>query len=306
LLFYVCNRNGLMCNSQDSTAIKQNTQMQQYHTFSLPDGPSFRMVSVRGTGDGHFTMGSPKDEPGRFEDRESQHPVALSDFMLAEFAVTQALWTAIIGENPSSSKGAQRPVENVSWFNAAVFCNALNKKLHKNPCYLDEKDQVFGWDEKKKGWQLPNEGTVRCAFIPDSFRLPTEAEWEYAARGGLFSNVLQDPPERDYWYAGSDKLEQVGWFAGNSDRQTHDVGLLLPNALGLYDMSGNVLEWCNDWYDAYPKQKEKDPKGSEKGADRVLRGGDWFNGSQYCRSACRNSSEPVNRGFNVGFRLALQ
>ncbi|MCI5140546.1 MAG: formylglycine-generating enzyme family protein [Candidatus Electrothrix sp. ATG1] len=143
--------------------------------------------------------------------------------------------------------------------------------------------------------QLDPPGTV--------FRLPTEAEWEYAARGGIYS--------QGYTYAGSDRLKQVGWYEDNSDDQTHEVGQLLANELGLHDMSGNVWEWCQDWFDdEYYKKCHKrgvveNPQGPETGSLRVLRGGSYFGSSVYCRPVYRNRSAPGDRGGNVGFRLVL-
>lgn len=170
----------------------------------------------------------------------------------------------------------------------------------------DTKMTPFGKDEKRNEWSFPNKGAVVCNFKANGFRLPTEAEWEYAARGGPFAPSRQMPPEKDYRFAGSDQLEQVGWFDGNSDGQTRDVGLLLPNALGLYDMSGNIFEWCNDWFGDYEKTTEPDPKGAKKGTNRVLRGGSWSFNPRHCRVAYRNYDGTYHRGSYVGLRLAFQ
>jgi formylglycine-generating enzyme required for sulfatase activity len=137
------------------------------------------------------------------------------------------------------------------------------------------------------------------------YRLPTEAEWEYAARGG--AHRQQD----GYRYAGSDKLKEVGWYIGNSDGETKAVGLKYTNELGLYDMSGNVWEWCNDWFDekyyqaCHEKGLVQDPQGPEKGVYRVVRGGGWIDDPRHCRVACRYTFGPAVRGYDLGFRLAL-
>lgn len=275
----------------------------QYQPFKLSqNGPSFRMVHVPG---GQFMMGSPETEPGR-RDNEMQHPVRVSDFLISEFAVTQDLWTALLGENRSEFKGDRLPVQRVSWFDAVVFCNALSVKLYKNPVYLNKNGVFFGWNNARNTWELPNEGVVELNKQADGFRLPTEAQWEYAARGGPFAPALQKQGARDFWYAGSDLIDQVAWYDKNSDRQAWPVGQLLPNALGLYDMSGNLWEWCYDWYDKYHPKLEIDPVGASRGVSRVLRGGGWRSDPQGCRAAFRGNVEPDGRADGFGFRLALQ
>ena len=192
------------------------------------------------------------------------HSETLNDFYIGKTEVTQAQWQAIMGTNPSSFKNCdQCPVEQVSWGDAQEFIKKLNAKTVK------------------------------------SYRLPTEAEWEYAARGGKNST---------YNYAGSNTVDEVAWYDSNSGRKTHPVGQKKANDLGLHDMSGNVLEWCQDWYDIgyYAKSPSSNPPGPTTGSLRVIRGGSWYSVPAYVRVAGRNSSAPGNRDFDVGFRLARQ
>jgi sulfatase modifying factor 1 len=194
-------------------------------------------------------MGSPADEPQRY-DNETQHEVTLTKgFWLADTAVTQALWEAVMGDNPSYFKGPNRPVESVSWDAAQAFIRRMNgMKAELRLC------------------------------------LSTEAQWEYACRAGTTSR-----------YAFGDELtpEQANFNAS----QPVEVASYFPNDWGLYDMHGNVWEWCEDWYGEYPAQPVVDPRGAESGAHRVLRGGSWFFVGRYCRSACRYRHPP---GFDIG------
>lgn len=188
--------------------------------------------------------------------------VTLSGFYIGRYEVTQEQWQAVMGSNPSGFKGAKRPVEHVSWDDCQEFIRKLNQLTGKN------------------------------------FRLPTEAEWEYAARGGNKS--------RGYIYSGSNVIGDVAWYGENSGRQTHNVGTKAPNELGLYDMSGNVLEWCQDWYDSsyYSNSPQTNPTGPSSGSIRVLRGGSWYDSASYCRAANRGSISPTFRYYNIGLRLA--
>jgi len=230
------------------------------------------MIAIPG---GTFDMGG---ESWNNERSLPIHPVELSDFRMGQYPVTQSLWMAVMGEtsNPSHFKGPMRPVESVSW---------------------EQIDREF----------LPrlNEMTIHKRPADTVYRLPTEAEWEYAARGG------PEWENQSFLYAGSDVLDEVGWYDGNSPGETKPVGLKMKNALGMYDMSGNVWEWCADWYgrDYYKKCLEdrivKNPPGPEHGSDRVLRGGGWLDLAQYCRSVYRYYLDPSYRNFNIGFRLVL-
>ena len=234
------------------------------------------MIEVKA---GTFMMGGE-----RFHWEKPIHRVTLTrDFALCRYPVTQALWSAVMKENPHPSrfKGPQRPVETISWFEMVEFCNRLSEEQQLDRCY-EIKGEEVSWDQQATG-----------------YRLPTEAEWEYAARGGLYG--------RGFEYAGSPDLDQVGWCKSNSRGETQPVGQKRPNELGLYDMSGNVWEWCWDWYDDnyYKQSPPQDPIGPESGSLRVYRGGSWFNDADYSRVANRSYlSLPDYRDDNLGFRLA--
>jgi len=215
------------------------------------------MVLVKG---GTFTMGSPENEEGRY-DNETQHEVTLSDFLIGKYLVTQNLWQEIMGDNPSHFIGDDLPVEQVSRDDIQIFLKKLNK-----------------------------------LYPEKNFRLPTEAEWEYAARG--------EPLSKGFLYAGSDDLEEVGWYAGNSDSKTHPVGQKIPNELGLFDMSGNVWEWCADWFGDYSKEISFGIINPENGTYRVIRGGSWYSLLRGCRIACRGYWLPGGKHNYLGFRLA--
>ncbi|MDR0895749.1 MAG: SUMF1/EgtB/PvdO family nonheme iron enzyme [Prevotellaceae bacterium] len=219
---------------------------------------TLEMVHVEG---GTFTMGSPKSEPGRY-DNEVQHQVTVSSFHIGKYEVTQGQWKAVMGDNPSGfKKGDNYPVENVSWNDVQGFLRKLNAATGKH------------------------------------YRLPTEAEWEYAARGGNYS--------RGCIYSGSNSVGNVAWYSDNSGSSSHPVGQKSPNELGIYDMSGNVWEWCSDWYGSYSTSAQTNPTGPSSGSNRVLRGGSWNINAKYCRSAFRFHYDPGYRFSNFGFRLVL-
>ena len=194
-------------------------------------------------------------------DEKPTHNVTLSSYYICKYEVTQALWRAVMGSNPSNFKGDNLPVECVSWNDCQTFIKRLN------------------------------------SYTGRDFRLPTEAEWEFAARGGNYS--------RHYKYSGSNNIDDVAWYGDNSDDCTHPVGTKQANELGLYDMSGNVWEWCSDWYGSYSSYSQNDPTGPNSGSERVMRGGSWFLSARICRSSCRINRTPDGRYFNLGLRLVL-
>ena len=245
----------------------------QTETFTV-NGVSFKMVYVEG---GTFTMGATDGDTDAWDNERPAHQVTLSDYHIGETEVTQALWQAVMGDNPSVissnngySTNLQRPVENVSWDDCQTFITKLNDLTGQN------------------------------------FRLPTEAEWEFAARGGNLSQGSK--------YAGRDDINEVAWYRNNAysvgssslDYGTHTVGTKAPNELGLYDMSGNVWEWCQDWYGAYYSSKaQTNPIGPAAGSERVARGGGWTNAARENRVSNRGSSTPSNSSIRKGLRLAI-
>ena len=219
------------------------------------NGVSFKMIYVAG---GTFTMGANDIEACDWV--EPVHSVTLSDYYIGETEVTQELWEVVMGTNPSSvTRSSRNPVEYVSWHDCQAFIQKLN--------------QLTGL----------------------RFRLPTEAEWEYAARGGDKS--------KGYKYSGSNRIDDVAWYKVNSGSSTHEVATCYPNELGLYDMSGNVREWCSDWFGSYSSMAQTDPSGAGSGSDRVYRGGGWSSSARECRVAYRYMAPPNARYGSLGLRL---
>jgi len=222
------------------------------------NGVSFNMVRVDG---GTFQMGATSEQQNPDSDEKPVHRVTLSDYYIGETEVTQGLWEAVMGSNPSNFKGSNLPVERVSWDDSQAFIRKLNQLTGRR------------------------------------FRLPTEAEWEYAARGGNRS--------RGYQYGGSNTLTDVAWYYDNSKDKTHDVKTKQSNELGLYDMSGNVWEWCQDWYGDYSSSAQTNPTGPSSGSIRVYRGGSWGRDARRCRVSGRGCNSPGGTGSYLGLRLAL-
>lgn len=216
------------------------------------------MVYVEG---GSFMMGgNPMKDEDAFDDEMPAHEVELSPFYIGKYTVTQEEWEYIMGDNPSIFKGEKRPVDNVSWDDCQVFIKKLNEQTGKQ------------------------------------FRLPTEAEWEFAARGGNLSC--------DYKFSGSNIIQDVAWYCENSNAQTHDVGKKMPNEIGLFDMSGNVFEWCQDWYGEYESGAIINPSGASSGTYLINRGGSWNNQAYNCRVSDRLYDVSSYRDNCSGFRLA--
>ena len=248
----VSSSNGYISNS--SLASGGNTI-----SIHVKKGISIEMVKVKA---GTFMMGatSERQNPDKYE--KPVHQVTLThDYYMGKYEVSQALWQAVMGSNPSEFKGDDLPVDQVSWNDSQEFISKLNSMTGRK------------------------------------FRLPTEAEWEYAARGGKKS--------RGYQYSGSSTVSDVSWYGENSGSKTHPVGTKQANELGIYDMSGNVFEWCQDWYGSYESSSQTNPTGANSGSDRVCRGGCWFLNAWYCRSSCRNCGTPDSCSSFLGLRLVL-
>ena len=258
---YAVNIIGIGYGEQVDFTVSTGTQ-----TITV-NGVSFTMIAVQG---GTFTMGATSEQGSDADSGEyPTHKVTLSDYMIGETEVTQELWKAVMGTNPSYFSGTNLPVEGVSWEDCQNFIAELN------------------------------------AMTGKKFRLPTEAEWEYAARGGNKSNGFK--------YSGSGSIDKVAWYTDNSGSRTHPVKQKQANELGIYDMSGNVWEWCQDWYGSYSSSAQTNPTGPSTGSYRVFRGGSWYNNARYCRVSFRNYYTPTFTDYitptfnynNLGLRLAL-
>ena len=222
------------------------------------NGVKFNMISIEG---GTFTMGATMEQGSDyFADERPTHQVTLSDYYIGETEVTQELWEAVMGNNPSCFTGnSLNPVEEVSWDDCQTFIHELNRLTGKQ------------------------------------FRLPTEAEWEFAARGGNYS--------KGYKYSGSNHIDDVAWYTVNSGTMTHEVATCTPNELGIYDMSGNVWEWCSDWYGDYSSSSQTNPTGPADGYRRVLRGGGWGSNATNSRVSNRSYLSPNIQNNDGSFRL---
>ena len=228
-------------------------------TIPVKDGISIDMVRVEA---GTFIMGAtPEMENPNSEEKPTHQVTLTNDYYIGKYEVTQALWQAVMGNNPSYFKGDNLPVEMVSWDDCQKFISKLNRITGK------------------------------------TFRLPTEAEWEYAARGGKKS--------RGYQYSGSNNISDMAWYDNNSGSKPHTVGTKQPNELGIYDMSGNVWEWCQDRYGKYSSSSQIDPTGDNSGSGRMRRGGSWSFLARFCRSSYRGHNAPNYRDYILGLRLVL-
>ena len=257
-------------------------QLGAYESFGLGGG----QLVLRRIGPQRFEMGSSEDDEDAYDDERPKHWVTLTrGFSMGVYPVTQGQYEAVMEEISSEhcegDAAAQRPVESVSWFDAVRFCNKLSVLQGLRPAY------TIGPGEEPE---------VSCDWTSPGFRLPTEAEWECAARAGTGDSLA---------YSGGETPDEVAWMDENSDSETRPVGLLRPNAWGLYDMSGNVWEWVWDWgIDRYEEGSVTDPLGPTDGSVRVYRGGSWFNSAAYARVAYRSDGGPAFRFNALGFRLA--
>lgn len=252
------------CEGSQNTPDTYSVQYTDSSVVFMVNGATFTMVKVEG---GTFEMGATAEQ-GTEDPDENEYPVHtvhLSSYYIGTTEVTQKLWTAVMHENPSLMHGDENlPVDCIKWNMCQDFIAALNKLMENR-------------------FEL---------------RMPTEAEWEFAARGGNRSH--------GYKYAGSNNVDEVAWYEENSGKRTHIVGTKKPNELGLYDMSGNLWEWCSDWLRHYRPEEQTDPAGEEEGTHRVMRGGSWTYDQSFCRVSRRNYTSHVIVASNCGLRLAMR
>ena len=247
--------------AQQASSSSSSSVSSGSNEISIPvkNGITIGMVKVEA---GTFMMGATSEMEDPLSWEKPVHQVTLTrDYYMGKYEVTQALWQAVMGSNPSKFKGDDLPVEQVSWNDCLEFIDKLNSMTGRK------------------------------------FRLPTEAEWEYAARGGKKS--------RGYQYSGSSNISDVAWYDGNSGSKTRPVGTKQANELGIYDMSGNVWELCQDWYDSYVSSSQTNPTGAVSGSYRVIRGGCWYDNARYCRLSYRGNVTPDYRCNSHGLRLVL-
>jgi formylglycine-generating enzyme required for sulfatase activity len=250
--------------------VNSKTDFKQASTLTTAAAVPANMVFVEG---GSFMMGSTGGESNEMP----VHQVTVKSFSMGKYEVTQEEWVAVMGSNPSNGKGDKLPVENVSWYEAVEYCNKLSLKEGFSPAYRGSGNDIT------------------CDMSANGYRLPTEAEWEYAASGGKMRDVPAQENEEQH--------DAAAWYDMNSDSRTHEVGTKAANALGLFDIGGNVWEWCWDRYGAYESDAQTNPTGASSGWLRVARGGSWGNDSRSLRPTYRINDMPSHRIVNLGFRL---
>lgn len=235
---------------------------------------------------GTFQMGSTGAYLGS-SDEFPVHTVTISRaFYMSKYEVTQKQYQAVMGNNPSYFAGETLPVERVTWYNAVAFCNVLSQLEGKTPCYT------------------VNGTNVTCNWDANGYRLPTEAEWEYAAKAGTTTDFYNGSLTNPSCTPIDANLDNIAWYCGNSNETTHPVGQKQPNAFGLYDMTGNVWEWCWDWWsNSYSSTTVIDPTGASTGSYRVYRGGSWYGNADQCRSTYREYRTPSFNYDYIGFRI---
>jgi len=248
---------GSGCSKEDNPA--QSTESPSAVATEIKTKTGMEMVLIPA---GEFVMGDEKSE----NDERPAHKVRISAFYIDKYEVTQKVYESLMGKNPAKFKGPDRPVEQISWLGAVRFCNMRSAREGLTPCYDPQ--------------------TLECNYQADGYRLPTETEWEYACRAGTTTR---------YSFGNNPgQLKQYAWFKDNTNKSTHPVGQKKSNSWGLYDMHGNVWEWCGDYYSEtyYQQSPPADPRGPSAGMERVLRGGSWAVGAESCRSATRYNENP--------------
>jgi len=269
---------------QDNIIVNTTQVLFNYRLIIKPE-----MVLVEG---GTFEMGDTFGDG--VSDEKPVHKVTLNSFEIGKTEVTQSQWIAVMGKNPAYDRGGDMPIMNVSWYDAVEFCNRLSTLSDFSPCYKIDK---INKDMSNTNWYDRLKWIVDCDFASNGYRLPTEAEWEYAARGGKKSN--------NYKYCGSNSLDEVAWYRDNSEKVIHFVAQKKPNELGIYDILGNVNEFCWDWYhiNYYKMSPENNPRGPLRFFKRIIRGGSYISYRDIIDVTNRECTDQHEHFSKTGFRL---